>query len=63
MNKSNEKLPLSGLGIQVSPRYTRSKTSGNPSRQEAGRSNLKYIVCKQSSIFKTFQTWRGRLEK
>lgn len=35
VNKGKKILPVSGLGIQVSPHCTRSKTSGIPSRQEA----------------------------
>ena len=41
MDKGRKNLPLSGLVIQVSLRCTRSRTSENPSRQGAVKSNLK----------------------
>lgn len=54
MGKGKKNLLVSGLVIQVSPRCTRSRTSGNLSHQEAVKSNLK------SSLTNGSNYWRSR---
>lgn len=49
MDKGKKNLLVSGLVIQVSPRCTRNRTSENPSRREATKSNLKISLSKESN--------------